>query len=71
MKKEKERVLTAIKTVLNGNSCALVSSGDPGIYAMAGLVYEICKENDIKLIPLGVKKQDELLEQSFHPKCTM
>jgi precorrin-3B C17-methyltransferase len=65
MKKEKERVLTAIKTVLNGNSCALVSSGDPGIYAMAGLVYEICKENDIKLIPLGIKKQDELLEQSL------
>ena len=43
MKKEKERVHSAIQTARQGRSCALVSSGDPGVYAMAGLVFEICR----------------------------
>jgi precorrin-3B C17-methyltransferase len=44
MTKEVERVRKAIDIALNGKSCAIVSSGDPGIYAMAGLVFEICKK---------------------------
>ena len=49
MKKEVERVWAAIQTALSGISCALVSSGDPGIYALAGLVFELCRENNIPL----------------------
>jgi precorrin-3B C17-methyltransferase len=50
MMKEVERVEKAIEHALTGKSCALVSGGDPGIYAMAGLVFEICKQRDIKLV---------------------
>ena len=48
MMKEVERVEKAIEQALSGKSCALVSGGDPGIYAMAGLVFEICKQRNIK-----------------------
>lgn len=47
MKKEIDRVETAIDTACQGESCAIISSGDPGIYAMAGLVFEICKKKNI------------------------
>ncbi len=53
MKKEMERVEAAIDITLNEESCAIVSSGDPGIYAMAGLVFEICKERRIPVTPAG------------------
>lgn len=49
MKKEMERVWEAIETALSGKSCALVSSGDPGIYALAGLVFELCRANHVRL----------------------
>lgn len=49
MKKEVERVWEAIETALSGTSCALISSGDPGVYALAGLVFELCRENHIGL----------------------
>ena len=42
MTKEVDRVGAAIDAAAAGRSVALVSSGDPGIYAMAGLVFEIC-----------------------------
>ncbi len=50
MRKEVDRVHEAVKTASQGTPCALVSSGDPGIYALAGLVFEICRESGI---PLG------------------
>jgi precorrin-3B C17-methyltransferase len=49
MMKEVERVERAIDMALTGVSCALVSGGDPGIYAMAGLVFEICEQKNIQL----------------------
>jgi precorrin-3B C17-methyltransferase len=49
MKKEMERVEKAIEKAMTGKSCALISGGDPGIYAMAGLVFEICRHRNIKL----------------------
>lgn len=49
MMKEIDRVEKAIEKALSGKSCALVSGGDPGIYAMAGLVFEICKNKGILL----------------------
>ncbi|MBI5580230.1 MAG: precorrin-3B C(17)-methyltransferase [Deltaproteobacteria bacterium] len=53
MMKEVERVEAAITTACGGTSCALVSSGDPGIYAMAGLVFETCKIKNIPVVPPG------------------
>ena len=53
MTKEVERVEAAINAALDGNSCAIISSGDPGIYAMAGLVFEVCKLKEIPIRPLS------------------
>lgn len=50
MKKEIQRAYEAIDTALAGRSCAVVSSGDSGIYAMAGLVLELCRERDIPIV---------------------
>jgi precorrin-3B C17-methyltransferase len=43
---------------MSGKTCALVSSGDPGIYAMAGLVFETCKTKNIRLRPHGPTETD-------------
>jgi precorrin-3B C17-methyltransferase len=53
MMKEVERVEAAITAAMSGKSCALVSSGDPGIYAMAGLVFESCQVKNIPILPPG------------------
>jgi len=50
MKKEVERVEKAVKTALSGTPCALISGGDPGVYAMAGLVFEMCRKKNIGLV---------------------
>lgn len=50
MMKEVDRVEQAIQQALSGKICSLVSGGDPGIYAMAGLVFEICEQKDIKIV---------------------
>lgn len=47
MTREVDRVEAAIEAALNGQSCALVSGGDPGVYAMAGLVLEILASRGI------------------------
>lgn len=44
MMKEVERCRLALNTAATGKRVALVSGGDPGIYAMAGLVYELARE---------------------------
>lgn len=44
MTREIERCRSAINEALKGKTVSLVCSGDPGIYAMAGLVFEILKE---------------------------
>lgn len=49
MMKEVDRVEMAINQALENKHCALISGGDPGIYAMAGLVFELCKQRGIKL----------------------
>jgi precorrin-3B C17-methyltransferase len=50
MTREVDRVQQAVETVQAGRSCALICSGDPGIYAMAGLVFEVCIQNQV---PVG------------------
>jgi precorrin-3B C17-methyltransferase len=58
MTKEVERVAKALDTAMAGKSVALVSSGDPGIYAMAGLAFEICARREMTVIPPGTKAAD-------------
>lgn len=47
MTREVERVAAALDAALSGRSCALVSGGDPGVYAMAGLVLEMLANRGI------------------------
>lgn len=49
MKKEVDRASEALDLALSGTPCAVVSSGDAGIYAMAGLVLEMCRERSIPI----------------------
>ena len=49
MTREVQRVEAAIEQAQQANGCAIVSSGDPGIYAMAGLVFEICQQKNISI----------------------
>ncbi len=49
MMKEVDRVEMAIEQALSGKNCALISGGDPGVYAMAGLVFEICMKRKIDI----------------------
>ena len=65
MMKEVERVEKAIEHALTGKSCALVSGGDPGIYAMAGLVFEICKQRNINLLRAQDKENDPAIAQGL------
>ncbi len=49
MRKEVERCQAAIDYALQGCHVAVVSSGDAGIYGMAGLVFDLCHERDLHL----------------------
>lgn len=59
MQKEVDRVWQAIRAADAGGTCALICSGDPGVYAMAGLVFGLCRENNI---PAGDGPQDLRIE---------
>ena len=49
MRHEKERCLLAIERAQKGGVVALISSGDPGIYGMAGLVLELLAQEKIEI----------------------
>lgn len=51
MRKEVDRCQEAIDRALAGFRVALVSSGDAGIYGMAGLVFDLCRERNLKVSP--------------------
>lgn len=44
MTKEVERCKKAVELAMEGKKVSVISGGDPGIYAMAGLVFEMLKE---------------------------
>ncbi|MGD8522721.1 MAG: precorrin-3B C(17)-methyltransferase [Desulfobacterales bacterium] len=72
MTKEVQRVESAIDLVLGGQSCAIVSSGDPGIYAMAGLVFETCNARNIRVAALqqlgdSIKPQSDIIYVEIIP----
>ena len=47
MTKEKERCQQAVEAAASGRRVAVVSSGDPGVYGMAGLVLEIMESSGL------------------------
>jgi cobalt-precorrin 5A hydrolase/precorrin-3B C17-methyltransferase len=49
MTKEIDRCKKAVELAMTGRTVAVISGGDPGIYAMAGLVFEIVREQGILL----------------------
>jgi precorrin-3B C17-methyltransferase len=59
MTREVDRVSTAIEEARKGKSVALISSGDPGIYAMAGLALEMCATRKISIVPAWNACNDE------------
>jgi precorrin-3B C17-methyltransferase len=71
MTKEVVRVEAAIQKAREGKSCAIVSSGDPGIYAMAGLVFETCQIKGITILPPGAapggREAESVLELEVVP----
>ena len=62
MKAEVSRCQEAIARAQEGQRVALVSSGDAGIYGMAGLVLEICAAQNLKVAPPGNGQVDFYLE---------
>ncbi|OIP91675.1 MAG: hypothetical protein AUK55_10755 [Syntrophobacteraceae bacterium CG2_30_61_12] len=50
MRKEVERCGKAIDLALAGRRVALVSSGDAGIYGMAGLVFDLCRKRGLRVL---------------------
>lgn len=56
MRQEVSRVNRVINLALNGRRVALISSGDAGVYGMAGLVFEVLRERqidhlDVEIVP--------------------
>ena len=49
MKREMERCRVAVEMAVAGKKVAVVSSGDSGVYGMAGLIYEIVSEYGVNL----------------------
>ncbi|MDW7684104.1 MAG: precorrin-3B C(17)-methyltransferase [Bacillota bacterium] len=52
MKKETDRARKAVEAALDGKHAAVISSGDPGVYGMAGPILEIAPAGlDVVVIP--------------------
>lgn len=60
MTQEVDRVAAAIDMACGGKAVALVSSGDPGIYAMAGLALEMCETRKLAAIPAAKRPADPM-----------
>jgi precorrin-3B C17-methyltransferase len=67
MTREVDRVEAAIESVLQGNTTAVVSSGDAGIYAMAGLILEICQKRGLALVHATGEERPEKLQIEIIP----
>ena len=49
MRKEVDRCRMAIECALSGKTTAMISSGDAGVYGMAGLIYELAEGKDVEI----------------------
>jgi precorrin-3B C17-methyltransferase len=48
--REMDRARLAVEHLRAGRTVCVISSGDPGIYAMAGLVLECAAADDVRLL---------------------
>ncbi len=48
MTREVDRCEKAVELAKNGRSVSVISGGDPGVYAMAGLVFEVLRGQEVK-----------------------
>jgi len=55
MTQETMRCETAVELAGSGKTVSVISGGDPGIYAMAGLVFEILRSNDMEAADFDVE----------------
>ena len=49
MRRESERCRLAIDAACGGKTVAMISSGDAGVYGMAGLIYELAQGRDLEI----------------------
>lgn len=49
MRKEADRCRMALDAACEGRSVAMISSGDAGVYGMAGLIYELSQGRDVQI----------------------
>lgn len=49
MRKEADRCRMAIEAAMTGKTVAMISSGDAGVYGMAGLIYELAEGKDLEI----------------------
>jgi len=59
MRKELERCQAAIDHALQGRRVAVVSSGDAGIYGMAGLVLDLCHERHLRVSQIAASGEQQ------------
>lgn len=74
MRGEMERCRAAIEKVKEGFDTCIISTGDPGLYGMAGLIYEMAEGIDIEVVP-GVSAAfcaaSEVGAPIMHDFCTI
>jgi len=68
MTQEIDRCKKAIELANEGKTVSVISGGDPGIYAMAGLVFELLKEQEA-LVQTGCKADSPELKTLFQESC--
>lgn len=54
MRKEVDRCKLALEEALKGQTVAMISSGDAGVYGMAGIMCQVCKDHpevEIEVVP--------------------
>lgn len=54
MRKEKERTEHALSEARKGRTVCLISGGDPGVYALAGLALELATEDDLASLHIEI-----------------
>ncbi len=74
MTKEIERCQAAIAEVQNGKDTCIISTGDPGLYGMAGPIMEMVEDIDVEIVP-GVSSvfsaAAEMGSPLMHDFCTI
>lgn len=63
MRQELDRCRIAVRLARDGNRVAVISSGDVGIYGMAGALFDYCRIENVPIAsPEGVKGEELIIE---------